>query len=58
MNDLPVITAGLAVENYPYFDKSSNGLDFDAMLGAVREIPAGDVLLLDVSGEEGRSRLP
>lgn len=38
--------AGLNVSTYPYFDPTSNGLDFDAMLQTVQSIPAGDVLVL------------
>ena len=39
-------SAGLKVATYPYFDPATNGVDFDAMLAAIRTIPAGDVLLL------------
>lgn len=39
-------TAGLAVKRYPYFDKASNGLAFDAMMSALADIPAGDAVLL------------
>lgn len=39
-------SAGLKVSTYPYFDKQTNGLDFDAMLGALNKIPAGDTVLL------------
>ena len=38
--------AGLETATYPYFDKATNGVAFDAMLAAINEIPAGDVLLL------------
>ena len=38
--------AGLTVETYPYFDPSTHGLDLDRMLGALQEIPPGDVVLL------------
>ena len=38
--------AGLTVETYPYFDADKNQLDFEAMLGTFKEIPAGDVLCL------------
>jgi aspartate/tyrosine/aromatic aminotransferase len=38
--------AGLQLATYPYFDKSTGGVAFDAMLDAIRQIPAGDVLLL------------
>ncbi|RLT39210.1 MAG: aspartate/tyrosine/aromatic aminotransferase [Chloroflexi bacterium] len=39
-------SAGLKVASYPYFDPATNGVDFDAMLAVIRQIPAGDVLLL------------
>ena len=38
--------AGLKVASYAYFDKQSNGVAFDALLAAVRQIPAGDVIVL------------
>lgn len=38
--------AGLPLKSYPYFDKAANGLDFEAMLAAINEIPAGDAILL------------
>lgn len=38
--------AGLEVGVYPYFDAAANGVKFDAMLAAIQEIPAGDVLLI------------
>jgi len=38
--------AGLKVAVYPYFDAVGNRVDFDAMLAAIQQIPAGDVLLL------------
>ncbi len=38
--------AGLQVQNYAYFDKATNGLNFDGMLGDLQKIPAGDVVLL------------
>ena len=37
---------GLPVRTYAYFDAGGNGLDFDAMLGSLRQVPAGDVVLL------------
>jgi aspartate/tyrosine/aromatic aminotransferase len=39
-------SAGLEVKVYPYFDAKHNDVDFDAMLATLREIPAGDVLVL------------
>lgn len=38
--------AGLAVKTYPYFDADTNGVNFAAMLNAIKAIPSGDVLLL------------
>ncbi len=38
--------AGLEVDTYPYFDAKTNGVNFDAMLAQIKEIPAGDLLLL------------
>ena len=38
--------AGLEIKTYPYFDAANNSLDFEAMMGAIREIPEGDVILL------------
>ncbi len=38
--------AGLTIKTYPYLDAGANALNFDAMLAALREVPAGDVVLL------------
>jgi aspartate/tyrosine/aromatic aminotransferase len=38
--------AGLDVATYPYFDAAGNTLAFERFLGALAEIPAGDVVLL------------
>ncbi|MEZ4614479.1 MAG: amino acid aminotransferase [Caldilineaceae bacterium] len=38
--------AGLTVKSYPYFDAAANGVNFGAMLATLKQIPAGDVLLL------------
>ncbi len=40
--------AGYAIEDYPYYDKATKGVDFDAMLAALKQVPAGDVVLLHV----------
>ncbi|MBW7937426.1 MAG: aspartate/tyrosine/aromatic aminotransferase [Candidatus Omnitrophica bacterium] len=37
---------GLPVKTYPYFDAATNTLDFPAMIGALKSIPPGDVVLL------------
>jgi len=45
-NHLGVFSAaGLKLEKYPYVD-ADNRLDFDGMLGALKTIPEGDVVLL------------
>jgi aromatic-amino-acid transaminase len=38
--------AGLTVNTYPYYDPSTGGLQFDAMLAALRKAPARSVVLL------------
>ncbi|NML13840.1 amino acid aminotransferase [Azohydromonas caseinilytica] len=38
--------AGLPVNCYPYYDAATGGLKFDAMCAALRELPAGSVVLL------------
>jgi aspartate aminotransferase len=38
--------AGQQVESYAYIDAAGRGLDFSAMLAAIKQIPAGDVILL------------
>ena len=38
--------AGMEVKNYAYRDPATNGLDFNAMLESLDQIPAGDVALL------------
>lgn len=38
--------AGLKTATYPYFDRASNGVAFDAMLAALGDIPEGDVVVL------------
>ena len=38
--------AGVPVNSFPYFDQTSNGLAWEAMLEAINKIPAGDVILL------------
>ncbi len=39
-------TAGFKVENYPYFDAKTNGVDFAGMLGCLNGLPAQSVVLL------------
>jgi aromatic-amino-acid transaminase len=38
--------AGFAVETYPYYDAASRGLRFDAMLAALKALPARSVVVL------------
>ncbi len=38
--------AGLNIDSYPYFDAEANALDFDAMIAGLKNIPAGDAVLL------------
>lgn len=38
--------AGLTVHTYPYYDAATGGLKFDAMLEAIRRLPARSVVLL------------
>lgn len=47
-NHIPIATdAGLGISNYPYFCPETRGLNFDAMIGHLRENSrAGDALLL------------
>lgn len=40
--------AGIAHREYPYYDPDTRGLNFDAMMAALEDIPAGDVVLLHV----------
>ena len=45
-NHIPLIgNAGLAIKTYPYFDKGSASIKFDAMIEALKTIPKGDVVL-------------
>lgn len=38
--------AGVPTKTVPYYDAATNGLAFDAMLAALKAIPAGDAILL------------
>lgn len=37
---------GFAVHSYPYYDPTTHGLRFEAMLGALRGLPAGSIVVL------------
>jgi len=39
-------SAGFKVNTYPYYDAKTRGIDFDGMLGALKSMPAGDIVLL------------
>jgi len=39
-------SAGFKVENYPYYDAKTKGVDFTGMLGALNAAPAGTVVVL------------
>lgn len=41
--------AGVEVRTYPYYDAQLNALAFDEMLEAIRQMPAGDAILLHAS---------
>ena len=46
-NHLPLLSmTGLALEHYPYYDRSANRVDFEAMCEAVSTISAGDSVLI------------
>lgn len=38
--------AGLEVKTYPYYDAATHGLNFEAMKAALKNVPAGDIVLL------------
>jgi aromatic-amino-acid transaminase len=38
--------AGFVVQHYPYYDAGRRGVDFDAMLAALNEAPAGTIVVL------------
>lgn len=38
--------AGFRVESYPYYDPATHGIDFEAMLGALRAAAAGTIVVL------------
>jgi aspartate aminotransferase len=41
--------SGLKLASYPYYDPASGAVDFEAMLGALRALPAGSAVLLHAS---------
>jgi aromatic-amino-acid transaminase len=38
--------AGFTVNNYPYYDESTHGVNFDAMMAALQKLPAGAIVVL------------
>jgi len=38
--------AGYKVQSYPYYDAATHGVKFDAMLGTLKKLPAGSVVVL------------
>ncbi|MEX1828050.1 amino acid aminotransferase [Luteibacter sp. CQ10] len=38
--------AGFAVQEYPYYDAATHGLNLDGMLGALAKLPAGAIVVL------------
>jgi aspartate aminotransferase/aromatic-amino-acid transaminase len=40
--------AGFPIQDYPYYDAEAKGLDFDGMMKALEQVPAGDCVLLHV----------
>lgn len=46
-NHIPLLgNAGLQLREYPYYDYASHSIDFTAMTAALRQVPAGDLVLL------------
>jgi aspartate aminotransferase len=49
-NHIPLVSGcGLKLERYPYFDPSTGGLKFDAMLGTLDKLPPRAAVLLHAS---------
>jgi len=40
--------AGFEIKDYPYYDPSTKGVDFDSMIAALENVPAGDIVLMHV----------
>jgi aromatic-amino-acid transaminase len=40
--------AGFEVRSYPYYDAQRHGVDFEGMLGALHQLPAGTIVVLHV----------
>jgi aromatic-amino-acid transaminase len=39
-------SAGFVVNNYPYYDAATRGVNFAGMLGALKDMPAGSIVVL------------
>ncbi|VGO17619.1 Aspartate aminotransferase [Pontiella desulfatans] len=40
--------AGFGIGDYPYYDPQTKGVDFEGMLAALENVPAGDIVLMHV----------
>jgi aspartate aminotransferase len=46
-NHIPLLGgAGLQIKEYPYYSAATQSVDFDAMLETLKQVPAGDLVLL------------
>src|SRR5690554_5860331 len=46
-NHIPLLnSAGLQLREYPYYNYQTHQIDFDAMMAALAQVPAGDLVLL------------
>lgn len=46
-NHIPLLgSAGFEIEEYPYYDMATHQIDGDAMMETLRQVPAGDMVLL------------
>jgi len=46
-NHIPLLAgAGLQIKEYPYYSPATQSVDFDAMLETLKQVPAGDLVLL------------
>ena len=40
--------AGFEINDYPYYNPDTKGVDFDGMIAALKNVPAGDIVLMHV----------
>ncbi len=46
-NHIPLLgSSGFQIEQYPYYNQNNHRVDFDSMLGALEQVPQGDMVLL------------